>query len=102
MGPKTPSQKRKFGGIAYVDADPCYQLVSSDQSTYSPLPNPNHSFHQACDTLDNISTEGINLVSTNKKMSVEQNRMRDQLNILVNFISSLTLLSMLFMRYHRR
>ncbi|KAI8584605.1 hypothetical protein K450DRAFT_217095 [Umbelopsis ramanniana AG] len=43
MGPKTPSQKRKFGGIAYVDADPCYQL--------------------ACDTLDNVSTEAINLLS---------------------------------------
>ncbi|GAB5585255.1 hypothetical protein Unana1_00155 [Umbelopsis nana] len=43
MGPKTPSQKRKFGGIAYVKADPCY--------------------HLACDTLDNVSVHGINLFS---------------------------------------
>jgi hypothetical protein len=68
MGPKTPSQKRKFGGIAYVDADPCYQLVSflSMLEVLIPLSNPNHLFHKACDTLDNISTEGINLVSTTK------------------------------------
>ncbi|KAJ2962443.1 hypothetical protein NQZ79_g2366 [Umbelopsis isabellina] len=43
MAPKTPAQKRKFGGIAYVDADPCY--------------------HMACDTVDNISVDGIHLAS---------------------------------------
>ncbi|CAM0140522.1 unnamed protein product [Umbelopsis sp. WA50703] len=43
MAPKTPAQKRKFGGIAYVEADPCY--------------------HLACDTVDNISVDGIHLAS---------------------------------------
>ncbi|KAG2172275.1 hypothetical protein INT43_004816 [Umbelopsis isabellina] len=43
MAPKTPAQKRKFGGIAYVEADPCY--------------------HMACDTVDNISVDGIHLAS---------------------------------------
>jgi hypothetical protein len=33
MGPKTPSQKRKFGGIAYVKADPCYHLVRAPAPT---------------------------------------------------------------------